>query len=65
MSTTEVALSVHLVTTEEALGNNYLSRVQQKLHDHFGIEHSTIQIEKQDTEFCMLNNDICKKGLTR
>ncbi|MDU9048533.1 MAG: cation diffusion facilitator family transporter [Candidatus Electrothrix sp. Rat3] len=65
MSTTEVALSVHLVTTEEALGNNYLSRVQQKLHDHFGIEHSTIQIEKKDTESCMLNNDICKKGLTR
>lgn len=60
LSTTEVALSVHLVTTDDALGNNSLSRVQQKLHEHFGIDHSTIQIEKQDIESCMLNRDNCK-----
>jgi cobalt-zinc-cadmium efflux system protein len=62
MSTTEVALSVHLVTTKDALGNNYLSRVQQELYEYFGIEHSTIQIEKQDTEACMLNDGKCKKA---
>ena len=61
MSTTEVALSVHLVITDDNLGNNYLSRIQQKLHDRFGIDHSTMQIEKQGTESCMLNEDICKK----
>lgn len=62
MSTTEIALSVHLVTTDDDLGNNYLSRIQRKLHDHFGIEHSTIQIETQDAESsCMLDDDICRK----
>ncbi|MCB2217865.1 MAG: cation diffusion facilitator family transporter [Desulfobulbaceae bacterium] len=57
MSTTEVALSVHLVTTDDDLGNNYLSRIQKGLYDHFGIDHATIQIEKQDTEACMLNDE--------
>lgn len=61
MSTTEVALSVHLVTTEAAFGNNYLSSIQQKLYDLFGIHHATIQIEKQDADFCLLNEDVCRK----
>ena len=61
MSTTEVALTVHLVT-DAFLGNNFLSKIQQHLHDHFGIEHSTIQIEMQNHESCVLNKGICKKG---
>jgi len=61
MSTTEVALTVHLVT-DAFLGNNFLSKIQQHLYDHFGIEHSTIQIEMQNHESCMLNKGICKKG---
>lgn len=40
MSTTEVALSVHLVTTDDDLGNNYLSRIQKGVYDHFGINRS-------------------------
>jgi cobalt-zinc-cadmium efflux system protein len=56
MSTIEVALSVHLVTTDDDLGNNYLSRIQKGLYDHFGIDHATIQIEKQDADACMLND---------
>lgn len=62
MSTTEVALSVHLVTTDNDLGNYNLSKIQQHLHDRFGIEHSTIQVEKQGDESCMLDQDVCKKG---
>ncbi|WP_419177107.1 cation diffusion facilitator family transporter [Desulfosediminicola sp.] len=62
MSTTEVALSVHLVTTDNDLGNNNLSIIQQHLHDRFGIGHSTIQVEKHGDESCMLDRDVCKKG---
>lgn len=45
LSTTEIALTVHLVVNRESLDNNFLLSLQEHLHDHFGIEHSTIQIE--------------------
>lgn len=59
ISTTEVALSVHVIVKDDALKNDFLPKLQQQLHDRFGIEHSTIQIEKQDDESCMLNKDAC------
>ena len=57
LSTTEVALSVHLIMVDDSLKNNFLSKVQQELHDSFNIEHSTIQIERESDENCPLNND--------
>ena len=55
ISTTEVALTVHLVMDKEYRPQqNFLSEIQQRLHDDFNIEHSTIQIETQD-EKCMLD----------
>lgn len=62
MSTTETALTVHLITTDSALSNDFLSKIEQHLHDCFAIEHSTIQIETQNSESCMLNKGICKKS---
>ena len=60
LSTTEVALTVHLVVTDNSLSNGFLTQIQQHLHDHFGIEHSTIQIEKQDAgTVCMLDRRQC------
>ncbi|WP_455208099.1 cation diffusion facilitator family transporter [Kaarinaea lacus] len=60
LSTTEVALTVHLVVTDDSLSNDFLINVQQHLHDHFDIEHSTIQVEKLDTEnVCMLDRHKC------
>ena len=59
MSTTEVALSVHLVIVGDFLNNDFLPNLQQQLHDRFGIEHSTIQIETQDGRPCMLNKNEC------
>ena len=59
MSTTEVALSVHLIIIDDSLSNNFLSELQQQLHDRFSIEHSTIQVEKQDDDSCMLNKNGC------
>lgn len=60
LSTTEVALTVHLIVLDDALSNDFLGRVQQELHDRFGIEHSTIQIEREDVEnVCMLDRHQC------
>ncbi len=49
MSTSDVALTVHLIKPliedEDAL----LVRVTKDLHDRFGIEHATIQVERDPT----------------
>ena len=49
MSTTETALTVHLVMPDGHPGDRFLAHVCQELHHHFGIEHSTIQIEIDDS----------------
>jgi cobalt-zinc-cadmium efflux system protein len=52
LSTTENALTVHLVSpdgTSDAL----LERARNMLHDRFGIEHSTIQIERAHPAHCV------------
>lgn len=59
MSTTEVALSVHLNIVDDSLKKNFLPDLQQELHDRFSIEHSTIQIERKDDDSCMLNKNGC------
>jgi len=48
MSTTEIALTAHLVIPKGYPGDAFLVRVSQHLHDQFGIEHPTIQIETGD-----------------
>jgi len=56
ISTTEVALSVHLIIADsDRLPGNFLTRVQQWLHDEQGVEHVTIQLEKEGDEPCLLN----------
>lgn len=59
LSTTEVALSVHLIMTDDILHNGLLSQIQQDLHDRFGIEHSTIQIEHPRDDSCRLDKRRC------
>ena len=59
MSTTEVALSVHLIIVDDSLKNDFLSKLHQELHDRFSIEHSTIQIERKNDDPCMLNKNEC------
>ncbi len=46
MSTTETALTAHLVIPDETKDDYFLKRICGELHIRFGIEHSTIQIEK-------------------
>jgi cobalt-zinc-cadmium efflux system protein len=45
MSTTQVALTVHLVKADGTIDNELLKRIEHDLKDEFQIEHSTIQFE--------------------
>jgi cobalt-zinc-cadmium efflux system protein len=49
MSTTETALTVHLVT-QQGLDAGFLVRIRQSLRDSFHISHTTIQLESIDDE---------------
>lgn len=51
MSTTETALTVHLVIPAGYPGDAFLARVVQELHDNFSIEHPTIQVETGDPSY--------------
>lgn len=48
LSTTEVALTVHLVAPLGHPGDDFLQRVTRELGARFGIHHATIQIERGD-----------------
>lgn len=45
ISTTETALTAHLVRPTASLDDDWLAAVTKTLHDRFGIEHATIQLE--------------------
>lgn len=45
MSTTETALTAHLVKPDGKLDDPLLDEIQHELHDRFGIEHMTVQLE--------------------
>ena len=48
MSTTETALTVHLVMPERRLDDRFITQVADQLRERFGIGHATIQIETGD-----------------
>lgn len=48
MSTTETALTAHLVIPNKQNEDALLVRTSAELHDRFGIEHATLQIEHGD-----------------
>jgi len=61
LSTTETALTVHLVTNHGSVNNNFLAQIQRDLHDHFAIEHATIQIESATGDSdCRLDGHSCE-----
>ena len=55
MSTSETALTVHLVMCAGHPGDDFLYRVAEELHHDFAIEHATIQIETC-AQNCALSN---------
>lgn len=53
MSTTEVALTAHLVVPQHLTDAGFVHRISHRLHDRFGIDHATLQIERgEEEEFC-------------
>jgi cobalt-zinc-cadmium efflux system protein len=46
MSTTETALTVHLVKPDVVDEDDFLATASRRLHDSYAIEHVTIQIER-------------------
>ena len=58
MSTTETALTVHLLVPAGHPGDAYLADTADALRRRFGIGHSTIQIETDVTRACELAPDL-------
>jgi cobalt-zinc-cadmium efflux system protein len=52
MSTTETALTVHLVVPSGHPGDAFLHDLAHELEHSFGIEHATVQIETGVDEHC-------------
>lgn len=50
MSTSESALTAHLIMPEGHPGDDFLHQLGQQLHDRFDIDHATVQIEAGDTD---------------
>jgi cobalt-zinc-cadmium efflux system protein len=58
MSTADTALTAHLVIPEGYLGDRFLCDTCEALHAHFGIDHSTLQIETGHPDYpCHLEPD--------
>lgn len=55
MSTTETALTAHLVMPSGHPGDDFLCQIQRHLQQQFGIEHITLQVELGDSDYpCVL-----------
>lgn len=57
MSTTEVALTCHLVTPDGHPGDRFLHNLTGQLARRFGIGHATVQVETDVDAFCALSPD--------
>jgi cobalt-zinc-cadmium efflux system protein len=56
MSTTETALTCHLVMPQGCPSDAFLASVTRALHDEFAIAHATLQVERGERE-CALEPD--------
>lgn len=52
LSTTETALTAHVVMPEGACHATFLAEVCRDLHDRFGIEHPTLQVDPASASPC-------------
>jgi len=60
LSTTQVALTAHLVVPQFSVGDEFLPGLCKELEHRFGIGHSTIQLEAGNPEFpCDRDSDQC------
>ena len=63
MSTTENALTAHLVKPDPEGDDDLIARIQKTLYDRFNIDHITIQWER-DVRAAQCSPDRCKLGTT-
>ena len=49
MSTTEIALTVHLIKPDAVIDDLLLVQINNELRELFGIQHTTVQFERGDT----------------
>ncbi|MGZ6042117.1 MAG: cation diffusion facilitator family transporter [Asticcacaulis sp.] len=54
MSTTEVAMTAHLVMPQGHPGDEFLHELAGELKAHYGICHATVQVELGDAQACAL-----------
>ena len=47
-----VALSAHVIAAEEERSADLLTRIRKTLHDRFGIDHITVQVEPEGFGRC-------------
>lgn len=60
LSTTETALTVHVITAMPLLDNGPVLDLQEGLHQRFDIAHATIQVELSDPPaLCLLDRPHC------
>ena len=57
LSTTQTALTCHLVMPQGHPGDQFTSQIAERLHALFNIEHSTLQIELSEDADCRLRDD--------
>ena len=57
MSTTETALTCHLVMPKGHPGDAFFAEISQELQHRFAISHPTLQIELEDAGTCALAPD--------
>ena len=51
MSTTEVALTAHLVRPDQPTDDAFLSQIAQELRARHGVQHATLQVEQGDPRY--------------
>jgi len=60
LSTSENAITVHLVVNTTSVDNDFLLKLKTELSEHFGLTHSTIQVESDgQSDICHLDNSHC------
>tara|TARA_R110000824_G_C15228588_1_gene678238 strand:+ start:1201 stop:2160 length:960 start_codon:yes stop_codon:yes gene_type:complete len=57
MSTSETAMTAHLVLPEGHPGKGFLAEIQKEMNARFSIHHTTIQIELEDEEAALCQVD--------
>jgi cobalt-zinc-cadmium efflux system protein len=58
MSTTETALTAHLVMPGGSPGDEFLHALAHRLEHDFGIGHATVQVETREGEDCRLESEV-------